>query len=302
MPRKLTAKEFINKARLIHGDKYDYNSVVYINSINKIEITCYTHGKFLQFPYHHLRGQGCPICHGNPKYTTQSFIQKSNKIHNNIYDYSKTNYKKSNIKVIIKCPIHGEFSQTPSHHLNGEICGKCESDSTRLTLLEFYDRANKIHNNFYDYSLVKYINCRTKVEIVCPKHGSFFQTPNAHLHNKRNCPNCTYHISKPEIEFLNHLNISSSNRQKYVKPYKVDAICGNIIYEFLGDFWHGNPTRFNRNDINKITKESFGKLYGDTFKKFNDLTASGYTIKYVWETDWNNFKRGVDKELKLLTY
>ena len=88
---------------------------------------------FLQAPYNHITGQGCPIC-GNDKKamsfkkSTQKFIKESVSIHGSKYDYSNVVYKNNKTKVQIKCPIHGEFHQAPSHHLNGHGCKHCGAE------------------------------------------------------------------------------------------------------------------------------------------------------------------------------
>ena len=109
-------------------------------------------------------------------------------IHNNFYDYSLVVYIDSNTKVKIICPIHGVFEQRPNQHLNRKCgCPKC-SKNKKLTNEEFNKIYSIIHNNFYDYSLVDYKNAHTKVEINCPIHGIFEQTPNSH--KKSGCPEC----------------------------------------------------------------------------------------------------------------
>jgi hypothetical protein len=101
------------------------------------------------------------------------------------------------------------------------------------------------------------------------------------------CPACfsRNNISFPELEFLDYLKIE--DRQKYIKPFKVDGCKNKKIFEFLGDFWHGNPIRFDKNNYNKIVKKTFGELYDNTIYKFRELYQMGYTIYYVWENDWN---------------
>ena len=101
----------------------------------------------------------------------------------------------------------------------------------------------------------------------------------------------------PEIEFLDYLNIPSTpeHRQKYIRPYKVDGISKNKIFEFLGDYWHGNPKIFLPEETNNSNKTSFGNLYQSTTNKFIKLKEMGYDIYYIWESDWNQWKR--DKSL-----
>jgi len=125
------------------------------------------------------------------------FTQKANQIHNNKYNYSKVVYINSRTKVCIICPIHGEFYQTPHSHLFGNGCKQCGIilSSKKLSLkfasntTDFIIKSSKIHGNTYDYSKVEYINTRTKVCIICPDHGEFWQNPSSHIQGK-GCPIC----------------------------------------------------------------------------------------------------------------
>lgn len=121
--RKLTKEQFIEKAIEIHGNKYDYSKVNYIDAKTKVCIVCPEHGDFLQLPYNHLNGNGCPSC-ARHKWDTDSFIKKAMEVHGDKYDYSKTEFKSTREKVCIICPEHGEFWQYPLSHLNGNGCGK----------------------------------------------------------------------------------------------------------------------------------------------------------------------------------
>ena len=133
------------------------------------------------------------MCNGGVKYTKEIFINKSKKTHGNKYDYSKVEYNGIFKKVCIICPKHGEFWQTPHSHLHGSGCPKCShekiQDITKQCSNEFIEKSQKIHGNKYDYFKVAYKNAITKVCIICPKHGEFWQTPNKHL-NGQGCPKC----------------------------------------------------------------------------------------------------------------
>jgi hypothetical protein len=121
---------FIAKARKIHGDFYDYSKAKYKGNHKKVLIGCPIHGFFKQKAGNHLSGNGCPKCflENYNRDTKEIFIKKAQKIHkDNSYDYSKVEYKKSNIKVCIICKKHGEFWQTPNKHLQGEGCPSCSS-------------------------------------------------------------------------------------------------------------------------------------------------------------------------------
>lgn len=125
MTRFSTTAEFIKKARLIHGNKYDYSKVEYVNSDEKVCIICPNHGEFWQVPRTHLSGSGCPICVGRKKMHTTDFVKQAKAIHGNRYDYSKAKYCGNAEKVCIICPDHGEFWQVASVHLKGRGCPKC---------------------------------------------------------------------------------------------------------------------------------------------------------------------------------
>jgi G:T-mismatch repair DNA endonuclease (very short patch repair protein) len=128
------------------------------------------------------------------KLTTKEFIKKSNKIHNDKYNYSLTSYVNSKTKVKIICSVHGAFEQVPSDHLSGSGCKICSKikvrDGKRLTTSQFITKATVVHGNRYDYSLVKYKTSRAKIKIICPIHGTFEQVPHSHL-QKRGCYSCS---------------------------------------------------------------------------------------------------------------
>ena len=131
-----TLDYFINESIKIHGNKYDYSKVKYVNSTTKVCIICPEHGEFWQTPNHHLRGQGCPKCSGRNK-TTESVIKEFKKIHGNDYIYDKVEYVNNSTKVLIICPIHGEFWQTPDKHLQGEGCPVCKSSKLERKVRNF---------------------------------------------------------------------------------------------------------------------------------------------------------------------
>ena len=303
--RKLTTEEFIQKAKTKHGDKWIYNKVEYIKSNKPVCIICPIHGEFWQTPNSHLRGSICPKCAGNHQYTTREFIEEANKIHNNKYVYDKTEYVHSHTKVIVTCPIHGDFEilatnhlcgdgcplcsksprynterwkikarekhgdkydysqtdyvdnntkvcvichkkdkygnehgkfwQMPTSHLMGRGCPKCAQKYT-LTREEFIKQASDIHKNKYDYSKVEYINNKTKICIICPEHGEFWQTPGSHL-SGRGCPKCTGNVLKTREEFIDEANKVHRNFFKYDKVEYVNTHTKVIITcPIHGDF------------------------------------------------------------------
>ena len=120
-------KEFIRKAREVHGDRYDYSQLQYISSQSKVIIICKTHGEFLQRPDGHLQKHGCIKCVNRIKRRSniEEFIKKANEIHGDTYDYSKFNYINYGTKGIIICKHHGEFMQDARNHLSAKGCRKC---------------------------------------------------------------------------------------------------------------------------------------------------------------------------------
>jgi len=129
----LTQHEFLDRAHSVHGNKYSYDKSKYTNNRSTIIITCHKHGDFSQRPNYHLLGNGCPECGGTRKLSIEEFIQRSSLIHENKYDYSKSDLINSKKKVLIICSEHGEFMQSPSHHMKGIGCPVCnESKGEKL--------------------------------------------------------------------------------------------------------------------------------------------------------------------------
>jgi len=264
---------------------------------NNIEIICRIHGPFLQIARNHLQGQGCPICGGSKQSSTTEFIIKANKIHKNRYDYSLVEYVNNKTKINIICKIHYIFPQTPSKHLIGHGCPKCAKNEL-LNLEEFIKRANKKHNNKYDYSNAKYVNNNTKLKIICPIHGEFTKIPMKHLAGQ-GCAKCTHTISGVEVEWLNFNNLPDDaiHRQvllkfngKYFK--RVDGFDPetNTVYEFYGDYFHGNPKIYKAGDENKTNHMLFGELYRRTLEKEKLIKDSGYKLITMWESDFKQIK------------
>jgi very-short-patch-repair endonuclease len=213
---------FISKAKKIHGDRYDYSNVNYVNAKTKIIIICKKHGEFYQTPSNHLCSYNCQKCSNNFKLNTSSFIDNAIIIHKNKYDYSKVEYINTDTPIVIICKNHGEFKQAPYFHINRRCgCPKC-SNNVKLELLEFIEKANQIHNNKYDYSKVDYINNRKHIIIICKIHGEFRQQPFSHLSNN-GCPSC---INKTEFKFFEKIKEFYPTIQR---QYKVEW-CKNKLY------------------------------------------------------------------------
>ena len=192
----ITTEEFIKRARKLHGDKYDYSKVEYKNANAKVCIICPIHGEFWQTPSKHTNCKhGCPKCGSKERLSNDEFIKRAREIHGDKYDYSKVDYKNNRTKVLIKCKICAtEWESIPTNHLRGQGCPVCArhylSQIFASTTEEFIKRAREIHDDKYDYSKVEYKNAQTKVCIICPVHGEFWQTPHKHINGKHGCPKC----------------------------------------------------------------------------------------------------------------
>lgn len=228
-------QSFIEKARLIHGNKYDYSKAEYVDSQTKVKIICPTHGEFNQTPNAHLRGQGCPLCGiehlaNSFSKSQQQFIEEAKKIHGDKYDYSKVEYVNSRTKVCIICPKHGEFWQTPSNHLRGEGCMECGKEKVRelrrYDAEQFIELAKIKHNNKYDYSKVEYIGSITKVCIICLEHGEFWQTPSNHLYGE-GCPKCKQSLLENKIESL-----LIKNNIEFIAEYRNRELLNSQTFDF----------------------------------------------------------------------
>ena len=145
---------FIEKASIIHHNKYDYSKVEYVSAKTKVKIVCPEHGEFEQTPNSHLKGRGCPKCAGNNFLKTkEQFISDAIKIHGDKYDYSQVEYKGANIPVLIKCKTCGTiFKQSPDKHINAiHGCPNCNLKSqTNL----YY----KLHEQFPDIDILFEVN------------------------------------------------------------------------------------------------------------------------------------------------
>jgi hypothetical protein len=202
----MNISSFIERARKVHDNKYDYSSSVYSGSNDLVKIGCLIHGKFNQKASYHLKGSGCPECgfHKSPpnKKTREQFIEEATAFHGEKFDYSEVVYIDAKTKVKIKCKLHGVFEQTPSGHLKGTGCKKCKYelvvDSKRKPLSEFIERATNAHGDCYDYSKVEFISMRSPISIICRTHGEFKQKPVDHVLGK-GCKKCG-NVYKPTTE------------------------------------------------------------------------------------------------------
>ena len=292
--QRLTTEEWIRKAKEVHGDKYDYSKVEYVNNNTKVCIICPEHGEFWQMPSAHIKlHEGCIKCTHSNKPTTEEWIRKAKEVHGDKYDYSKVEYINAKTKVCIICPEHGEFWQRPNSHICGCGCKKCSDDNKKieysLTSNEFIKKAKKIHGDKYDYSKVKYVNRKTKVCIICPEHGEFWQTPGGHLYNFQGCPLCyksrmeNYTKLLLEKEGINFETEKTFDWLYYKNKMKLDFLCKNIAIECQGG-QHFLSIPMYGGDDGLSTRIERDKI------KYNQCKNNGISIIYIVPYRYRNTK------------
>lgn len=219
-------KTFLSKANQIHNNKYTYVESSYTDYRQNTRIICPFHGAFEEIARRHIEGKypkGCPKCpelHPKPKrvsknkLNSEDFISKANLKHNNKYTYLKTEYVNSREKVIITCPVHGDFEQRPKQHLYGNGCPACAREATlfkaggKLTEEELKSALIKDSNKHIEIDFSTYTGWEKKtLKCVCPEHGEFTASPKNFHKRVHGCIDCTE-------------NLNSHSRSNYVKIAK----------------------------------------------------------------------------------
>jgi len=239
MTNPLTNEQFIEKSIKNQIEKFGYDKVVYKNNHTLVEIYCYKCERYFeQMPMNHLVGKGCKYCakqkradsHRNKQ---EDVIKRFKEKHGDKYDYSKVVYFRMDRKVIIICPIHKEFKQTPSNHL-AYGCKRCGGTALK-TQEEVIEQFKSVHGERYNYSLVEYKKNNIKVNIICRRHVMFQQTPRDHIAGQ-GCDLCgriTQGMKKrmTQDEFIKRAKEIHGNKYDYSKVVyqgnnvKVTIIC-----------------------------------------------------------------------------
>lgn len=259
-------EKFIEKCHITHGNRYDYSLVNYVNKDTKVEIICKEHGVFEQRPANHTNSkQGCPSCSGLKRMSSEDFISKAKKIHGNKYDYSKVNYTNNKTKVKIICRNHGYFYQKPNNHLNGQDCKKCVNLNVKSNSVDFIKKSIDRFGEYYDYSKVYYKNNKTKVRLICPKHGEFMQKPDNHFNTKTPCKKCDSEKRLADVEILiKKLKEIHNNYYDYSKlKYNGMSKSGTIICPEHGEFNQTIHTHIMGSGCKKCSHSAGEKLIAD---------------------------------------
>lgn len=297
---KITKKDFIKKAIKTHQNFYDYSLVEFINILDLVDIICPIHGKFSQIARTHLRNSGCSDCGGKKKLTLNQFVNKSNEIHKNKYDYSKVIYEKNDKKVIIICPIHGAFTQTPHSHLNNHGCKQCANEYATTTQEEFIKKASKIHNNVYSYVNTEYNGAKNKIKILCKKHGLFEQNASSHLEG-RGCPICSTSLGETRIiNFFINNSIVYRYQKKFKKcknkrllPFDFYVLDYNLLIEYDGEQHYNSSEYFGGEEKLKSTQKN------DEIKN-EYCKNNGISLLRIPYWEFKNIETILEKELKII--
>ena len=255
MPLKLNITDIIKKANKIHSNKYDYSKFIYKNSNTKSIIICPIHGEFKMSMSNHIhksKPQGCKFC--NKNYTKEDFIKKSSIIHNNKYDYSLIPENiKSNIKISIICPIHGNFTIKPYRHMKEQKgCPFCSKSGRPIN--------NKLSSNLQNYkyeilSNLENIKTSSYVQCLCSKHGEF-RIKVAHILENRSCPSC----SKNTFEsFIEKANLIHNNKYTYINSDRKTYV--TVICPIHGRFEQKRQSHLNAKEPCKLCRINICNKY-----------------------------------------
>lgn len=300
----MNTTSFIEKAQKIHNGKYNYSKVVLIDLNTEVCIICPEHGEFWQKPKNHLKGYGCKKCQYERLSAINSmckdeFVKKAIKLYGDKFSYDKTIYKNNHTKVIITCPKHGDFEITPNDFLDGHSCKKCanekRAENLSLTKDEFIEKAKSIHGDKYDYSKINYKNTETRVCIICPKHGEFWQTPHSHL-NGRGCKECKKEklseINRtPKNIFIDKASKLHDGKYDYslIEEYLggrqiIPIICPKhgVFYQRAEDHLNGHGCKkcYNSKMENEISSllENNGILYEQRVRNLSGITELDFYL------------------------
>ena len=294
-----TQSDFIQKAKKIHSDTYDYNKTVFINNRTRIIITCKYHGDFLQFPKNHLNGSGCKKCASDKrkipktkilfndssgkKLTNEEVIERFRKVHLDKYDYSKVNYIKNSEKIIILCKEHGEFKMLPYLHWSGSVCPKCRTPSGKLSNEKIMERLHNLKEDNDTFEKVEYINMHIPVTITCKKHGDYKKSLANYFAGFR-CPKCSPK-SKLESDIIELFPFFIQNSRKIIEPFEIDLFSSCFAFGI-----EINGVMFHSYGLSKYTLfDNIEMLNKNThLNKTQLMEEKGYQLFHIKDTDWNN--------------
>jgi rubrerythrin/ribosomal protein L40E len=277
----------------------------------------------------------CPICTKEEYKNKRSikkdeWIYRSNTVTRKVnikYDYSDIVYIDfGSIVKNISCPYHGYFNQMARQHMYGAGCRQCGYEQIRRartkSVYEFVINARKKYDTKFTYNIEEYGDRNTPITILCKEHETIWtQSPYEHMYYGPKCKICsgTYKgYSRMQIDWITDISNNSSifiqhaenkgefevyldQKDKFGRSkYKLDGYCEetNTVYEFHGDYWHGNPRKYDGNDINETNGFAYGYLYNKTLEKENVIKKMGYKLVVMWEMDWKKIQKTKKRKRK----
>uniref|UniRef100_A0AAU7J8B6 Homing endonuclease n=1 Tax=Xanthomonas phage MK21 TaxID=3148942 RepID=A0AAU7J8B6_9CAUD len=298
MPTKLTQDEFLAKARLVHGGRYNYTKTLYTGSKGKVCINCTVHGDFLQTPNNHLSGQGCPKCRfissGLAKRKDQKhFLEKAQLSHGKLYDYSRAIYKTAVDKLEIICAEHGPFSMTAHNHILGRGCPKCgtlrAAAACSYDTTVFVQKARAVHGDCYSYSQCIYSGAYGKMSIQCTRHGMFEQTYNDHVNNGHGCPKCAnVGPSKFETEVMEFVQSlcpdAVGNDRTVIAPKELDIYVPSAKCAIECNGVHFHSDKYKKKHEHR--------------DKTRAAAAAGVRLIHITDADWVKHRFQMERMIK----
>lgn len=269
---------------LLEKNSYDLLPEKFL-ATDKIPLECRVHGVFYQKAYTHLAGRGCLLCgqndsRNNRALTTEEFIEKSRKRFGDRFNYAKTNYRRQNENIVLTCKSHGDFEIKPwSHFQNKFGCPRCSVEiPTEIKKNKFLAIAKKVHGGLYDYSKVKYTTVSSPVEIVCLKHGPFFQNLYNHSKLGAKCPVCSIEASKLTLEVFIERSVKIHGPRYDYSKVRIETNASKVLItcpkhgdwvQRVASHLAGNKCKECFIEENRSTTEEFiknaRKVHGDTY-------------------------------------
>lgn len=301
-----TTESFIEKAKKVHGDTYDYSNVVYKAQKTKVKIVCEEHGEFEQSPTDHLSGKGCikcgqRRCKESQLDTCENFLKETHEKFSGKYSYPflDTEYKGGSSVITIECPEHGCFTQSAVVHKSSTYgCAKCAHNEGGLTRQlgpeDIITRSTEVHNGYYSYEKVDlsdYKNSEHRITVTCPKHGDFETSVKCHIRGCGFCPRCSNTGSSGERELVEYIEevyqgeIRLHDRQ-ILEGKEIDIVLPelNLAFEYNGIYWH--------------REEKIGrKAHQDKTMRCREL---GIKLIHINEYDWLNNRYKIQNFVKSL--
>lgn len=289
MGKQLTREMFLDKCVSKYRDRFEYDLTNFVTVTgSRIILKCKHHGDVPVYAKYLLSSttEGCPRCaqveaakvRSKTKIarTTKNFESRCRVVHGDKYDYSKVLYESNMTKVVIVCPVHGEFAQAPAEHWSGSGCKKCGTDRVKKALTktfkQFEQQARLVHDRKYTYTESTYIGSRSEVSCTCPTHGEFFVTPDNHINKLSGCPKCSSPVSKVEMLVASWFPSSRGSDRDILNGQELDIVFDTekLAVEINGIYWHS---------------EACGKGRSYHFDKLENAKSAGYRLLQFYDTE-----------------